>query len=138
MAFNRRNYLKQYLCSASRSTPTEEGPDDTVECIIGPKVLTSFTNNSNETPKCLHIFDSSHSDGTQRTWISQKLVPILIDPYNARKTSKSLTKVIAKRYLSVLLSRRSVTTGKIEVHKSSVIVSLFSIRTLAISAETCN
>jgi hypothetical protein len=43
-----------------------------------------------------------------------------------------------ENYLSVLLSRRSVTTGRIDVHKSSVIVSLFSIRTLAISAETCS
>jgi len=60
----------------------------------------------------------------------------MIDPYNPIKTSKSRRK--DKKYLSVLLSRRSVTTGRIEVHKSSVIVSLFSIRTLAISAETYN
>jgi hypothetical protein len=44
----------------------------------------------------------------------------------------------SKKYLSVLLSRRSVTTGRIEVHKSSVIASLFSIRTLAISAQICS
>jgi hypothetical protein len=41
-----------------------------------------------------------------------------------------------RAYLSVLLSRRSERTGRTVVHRSSVIASLFSIITLAISADT--
>jgi len=130
MALHTSSYLKQYLCSASRSTPTQ-GPDDTVECIIGPKVLTSFTNNSNATHKCLHTFN------TNRTWINQNFLPIMIVANGPKKTI-IITQKRCSKYLSILLSRRSVTTGRIEVHKSSVIISLLSIRTIAISAQTWN
>ena len=41
-----------------------------------------------------------------------------------------------RAYLSVLLSRRSARTGRIVVHRSSVMTWGFSIRTHAISAET--
>jgi hypothetical protein len=66
-------------------------------------------------------------------WMTNALVWHLI-VLNANTTA-AIHKT-RRAYLSVLLSRRSARTGRIVVHRSSVMASVFSIRTLAISADT--
>jgi hypothetical protein len=86
---------------------------------------------------CVHLI--TKISGWHKTYMKRHKLGVNTDCLTKIPATIIITcKDCSKKYLSVLLSRRSVTTGRIEVHKSSVIVSLFSIRTLAISAETCS